>query len=176
MGEPFQIETPMGQITIPYSEDVLLNLSRKIMKVSEGEPNLLEEAVVDYLEIPDIESSESDWLFWEENKVPIYLYDMMKWLNSEFDIQQKLAFSMNKRKPTGIQYHQFEYPHGKEKMPIRTTLFLKQKSDGTPFVIDFTPLDGLHLEVQVIHLPSSKIEEFHKSYEEYAAKHGILSM
>ncbi len=174
MSESFQIETPMGQIIIPYSEDGLLNLSRKIMKVSEGEPNLLEEAVVDYLEIPDIESSESDWLFWEENKVPIYLYDMMKWLNSEFDIQQKLAFSMNKRKPTGIQYHQFEYPHGKEKMPIRTTLFLQQKSDGTPFVIDFTPLDGLHLEVQVIHLPSSKIEEFHKSYEEYAAKHGIL--
>jgi len=174
MSESFQIETPMGQIIIPYSEDGLLNLSRKIMKVSEGEPNLLEEAVVDYLEIPDIESSESDWLFWEENKVPIYLYDMMKWLNSEFDIKQKLAFSMNKRKPTGIQYHQFEYPHGKEKMPIRTTLFLQQKSDGTPFVIDFTPLDGLHIEVQVIHLPSSKIEEFHKSYEEYATKHGIL--
>ena len=59
----------MGEIKIPYSEEKLLNLARKVMKVSEGEPNLLEEAVVDYLGIPDIDSSESDWLFWEEFEV-----------------------------------------------------------------------------------------------------------
>ena len=147
MSEPFTIETPMGEIKIPYSEEKLLNLARKVMKVSEGEPNLLEEAVVDYLGIPDIDSSESDWLFWEENKVPIYLYDMMGWLETEFDVEKKIAFSMSKRKVTGIQFHQFTYPHGKEKMPIRATFFVKRKADGTPFVIDFTPLDGLHLEV-----------------------------
>ena len=174
MSEPFTIETPMGEIKIPYSEEKLLNLARKVMKVSEGEPNLLEEAVVDYLGIPDIDSSESDWLFWEENKVPIYLYDMMGWLETEFDVEKKIAFSMSKRKVTGIQFHQFTYPHGKEKMPIRATFFVKRKVDGTPFVIDFTPLDGLHLEVQIIHLPEVRIEEFHQDYERYATKCGVL--
>ena len=118
MSEPFTIETPMGEIKIPYSEDFLLNFARKVMKVSEGEPNLLEEAVVDYLGIPDIDSSESDWIFWEENKVPIYLYDMMGWLEQDFEIEKKIAFSMSKRKVTGIQFHQFEYPLGNVKMPI----------------------------------------------------------
>ena len=174
MSEPFTIETPMGDIKIPYSEDDLLNFARKVMKVSEGEPNLLEEAVVDYLGIPDIDSSESDWVFWEENKVPIYLYDMMGWLEQDFEIERKLAFSMSKRKVTGIQYHQFSYPHGKEKMPIRATFFVKKKEDGTPFVIDFTPLDGLHLEVQLIHLPETRIDAFHASYQSYATEHGIL--
>ena len=164
----------MGDIKIPYSEDILLNFARKVMKVSEGEPNLLEEAVVDYLGVPDIDSSESDWVFWEENKVPIYLYDMMGWLERYFHIEKKIAFSMSKRKVTGIQYHQFSYPHGKEKMPIRATFFVKKKDDGTPFVIDFTPLDGLHLEVQIIHLPESRIDSFHEDYQDYATKHGIL--
>ena len=174
MSEPFTIETPMGDIKIPYSEDDLLNFARKVMKVSEGEPNLLEEAVVDYLGIPDIDSSESDWVFWEENKVPIYLYDMMGWLEQDFDIERKLAFSMSKRKVTGIQYHQFSYPHGQEKMPIRATFFVRKKDDGTPFVIDFTPLDGLHLEVQLIHLPETRIDAFHASYQAYATENGIL--
>ncbi len=174
MSEPFTIETPMGDIKIPYSEEFCLNFARKVMKVSEGEPNLLEEAVVDYLGIPDIDSSESDWVFWEENKVPIYLYDMMGWLEQDFEIERKLAFSMSKRKVTGIQYHQFSYPHGKEKMPIRATFFVKKKEDGTPFVIDFTPLDGLHLEVQLIHLPETRIDAFHASYQSYATEHGIL--
>ncbi len=174
MVETFEIETPMGQIKIPYSEDAVLNFARKIMKVNEGEPNLLEEAIIDYLGISDIESSESDWLFWDENKVPIYLYDMMKWLSIEYDIVKTMGFSMSKRKTTGVQYHQFDYPHGKEKMPIRATYFVRSKADGTPFVIDFMPLDGLHIEMQIIHQPEVKIGEFHQSYQDYAATKGIL--
>jgi len=174
MADTVQIDTPMGEISIPYSEDGLLNFARKILKVSEGEPNLLEEAVLDYLDIADIECSESDWLFWEENKVPIYLYDMLRWLEKDFEIEQKLGFSMNKRKPSGIQYHQFDYPHGKENMPIRASFFVKRKSDGVPFILDFTPLDGLHIELQIIHLPEVKMSEFHKAYEDYTTTFGIL--
>ncbi len=66
MSEPLTIETPMGEIKIPYSEEFLLNLFSKVMKVSEGEPNLLEEGVIDYLGITDIDSCESDWIFWDE--------------------------------------------------------------------------------------------------------------
>ena len=86
---------------------MILDLARKIQKVQEGEPNLLEEAVVDFLGITDIEDSASDWLFWEDTRVPIYLYDMMRWLKRDFEIEDIIAYSMNKRKTTGIQYHQF---------------------------------------------------------------------
>jgi AAA+ superfamily predicted ATPase len=174
MAEPFKIDTPMGEIKIPYSEEFILGMARKIMKVSEGEPNLLEESVVDYLGIPDIDSCESDWIFWDEGHVPIYLFDMMGWLKSEFEIEKKIAFSMSKRKTTGIQYHQFTYPHGKEKMPIRSTFFIRRKADGAPFVIDFTPLDGLHLEIQILHLPEIRIEDFHSEFERYSSEKGVL--
>ena len=174
MSEQLKIGTPMGEITIPYSEEFFLNLARKVQKVNEGEPNLLEDAVVDYLGIDDIDSCESDWVFWDEGKVPIYLYDMMGFLESKFEIVNKMAFSMSKRKTTGIQYHQFTYPHGKEKMPIRSTFFVKRKDDGSPFVIDMTPLDGLHLEIQILYLPSTRIEDFHSDLEKYSSTKGIL--
>ena len=174
MSEPLTIETPMGEIKIPYSEEFLLNIVSKVMKVSEGEPNLLEEGVIDYLGITDIDSCESDWVFWEENKVPIYLYDMMGWLEEDFTIEKRVAYSMSKRKITGVQYHQFSYPHGKEKMPIRATYYVKKKDDGTPFIIDFQPLDGLHMEVQILHLPETRIEDFHQAYQAYATQSGIL--
>jgi AAA+ superfamily predicted ATPase len=168
------IGSPFGEFTIPYSEDMILDLARKIQKVQEGEPNLLEEAVVDFLGITDIEDSASDWLFWEDTRVPIYLYDMMRWLKRDFEIEDIIAYSMNKRKTTGIQYHQFSYPHGEEKMPIRVTYFVREKANGSPFVIDFCPVDGLHLEVQIMHLPESRIEDFHKKYQEYGTGEGIL--
>jgi len=126
------------------------------------------------LGITDIDSCESDWVFWEENKVPIYLYDMMGWLEEDFTIEKRVAYSMSKRKITGVQYHQFSYPHGKEKMPIRATYYVKKKDDGTPFIIDFQPLDGLHMEVQILHLPETRIEDFHQAYQAYATQSGIL--
>jgi|TARA_R110000824_G_scaffold67509_2_gene174903 cell division protease FtsH len=169
-----KINSPFGEFSIPYSEDVLLDLARKIQKVQEGEPNLLEEAVVDYLGVKDIDDTVSDWLFWEDTKVPIHIYDMMGWLKRDFDIEDIIAYSMTKRKSTGVQYHQFTYPHGDENMPIRATYFIKEKASGMPFVIDFCPVDGLHMEVQVMHLPEIRIENFHKKFQEYGTENGIL--
>ena len=174
MSQSFKIDTPIGEITIPYSEDAILGLAKKLAKVSDGEPNLLEDAVIEFFGVSDFESVESDWVFWEDTRVPIFLHDMIKWLSTEFDIEKTVGFSMSKRKTTGVQYHQFDYPHGKEKMPIRATYFIRSKSDGTPFVIDFMPLDGLHLEIQILHLPETRIEDFHKQYDNYCSKSGIL--
>jgi ATP-dependent 26S proteasome regulatory subunit len=99
---------------------------------------------------------------------------MMGWLEEDFTIEKRVAYSMSKRKITGVQYHQFSYPHGKEKMPIRATYYVKKKDDGTPFIIDFQPLDGLHMEVQILHLPETRIEDFHQAYQAYATQSGIL--
>ena len=174
MSQTIAIDTPIGQITIPYSEDSILTFAKKLAKVSEGEPNLLEDAVTDFFGVSDFEAVESDWVFWEDTRTPIFLYDMMKWLSTEYDIVKTMGFSMSKRKATGVQYHQFDYPQGKEKMPIRATYFIRSKADGTPFVIDFMPLDGLHLEIQILHLPETRIEDFHKQYDAYCSKSGIL--
>jgi|TARA_R110001606_G_scaffold26817_1_gene86493 AAA+ superfamily predicted ATPase len=174
MSQEIKIMTPMGEVSIPYSEDAIMVLAKKLVKVSGGEPNLLEEAVVEFIGIDDYESCDSDWLFWEDTHVPIYIYDMMKYIDIYFDIEKTVAYSMSKRKTTGIQYHQFDYPHGKEKMPIRATFFLRDKANGNPVIIDFTPLDGLHLEIQILHLPEFRIADFHKNYADYAAKEGIL--
>ena len=174
MSQTIAIDTPIGQITIPYSEDSILTFAKKLAKVSEGEPNLLEDAVTDFFGVSEFEAVESDWVFWEDTRTPIFLYDMMKWLSTEYDIVKTMGFSMSKRKATGVQYHQFDYPQGKEKMPIRATYFVRSKADGTPFVIDFMPLDGLHLEIQILHLPETRIEDFHKQYDAYCSKSGIL--
>lgn len=174
MPDTFKIDTPIGLIKIPYCEDYLLGIARKMMKATEAEPNLLEESVIDYLGITDIDSCASDWLFWDDSRVPIYIHDMVGWLEAEFEIENRVAHTMNKRKITGIQYHQFTYPHGKEKMPIRCTYFVKRKEDGAQFVMDFTPLDGLHIEIQIFYLPDIRIEDFYSQYESYSSKHGIL--
>ena len=52
--------------------------------------------------------------------------------------------------------------------------FLSRKTDGAKFVVDMTPVDGLHIEVQIIHQPSTQIKTFHESFKNYGTKNGIL--
>ena len=71
MSQEIKIMTPVGEVSIPYSEDAIMVLAKKLVKVSGGEPNLLEEAVVEFIGIDDYESCDSDWLFWEDTHVSI---------------------------------------------------------------------------------------------------------
>jgi len=61
MSENFKIETPIGEIIIPYSEDKILNLYTKLVKASEGDPNLLEESFVEFMELSSPDDAVSDW-------------------------------------------------------------------------------------------------------------------
>ena len=174
MPENLKIDTPIGEITIPYSEEAILNFYTKLVKASEGDPNLLEEAFVEYMDLSSPDDAVSDWLFWEDTRTPINIYDFMGWVNEDFDVDKTLGFTMGKTKITGLQYHQFTYPHGQENMPIRATFFLSRKTDGAKFVVDMTPVDGLHIEVQIIHQPSTQIKTFHESFKDYRTKNSIL--
>ena len=164
----------MGEISIPYNEDAILSFYRKMVKVNDGDPDLFEEAYVDFMDLASPEDAVSDWVFWEETRTPIFIYDFMGWIVQDFDLEKTVGFSMSKTKTTGLQYHQFSYPHGKENMPIRGSFFLKRKSDGVKFVVDLTPVDGLHIEVQIIHEASTSVKAFHEGFKEYGEKHGIL--
>ena len=174
MPENLKIDTPIGEITIPYSEEAILNFYTKLVKASEGDPNLLEEAFVEYMDLSSCDDAVSDWLFWEDTRTPINIYDFMIWVKEDFNVDKTLGFTMGKTKITGLQYHQFTYPHGQENMPIRATFFLNRKTDGAKFVVDMTPVDGLHIEVQIIHQPSTQIKTFHESFKDYKTKNGIL--
>ncbi len=174
MADPIKLQTPMGEISIPYNEDAILSFYRKMVKVNDGDPDLLEENYVDFMKLSSPAEAISDWVFWEESRTPIYIYDFMGWIAQDFEVAKTLGFSMSKTKETGLQYHQFTYPHGKENMPIRGSFFLERKSDGAKYVVDLTPVDGLHIEVQIIHEMSTSVKEFHEGFKEYGEKHGIL--
>jgi len=174
MPDPIKIQTPMGEITIPYNEDTILNFYRKMVKVNEGDPNLLEEDYIDFMDLPSADDAETDWVFWEDTRTPIYIYDFMGWIEQDFKVEKTVGYSMSKTKYTGVQHSQMTYPHGQETMPIRATFFLIRNSDGAKFVVDLTPVEGLHIEVQIIHESSTQIKSFHEEQKKYGEQHGIL--
>ena len=61
MPENLKIDTPIGEITIPYSEDAILTLYTKLVKASEGDPNLLEESFVEFMELSSPDDAVCDW-------------------------------------------------------------------------------------------------------------------
>ena len=52
MPENLKIDTPIGEITIPYSEEAILNFYTKLVKAGEGDPNLLEAVSYTHLTLP----------------------------------------------------------------------------------------------------------------------------
>lgn len=174
MPEALKIETPLGQVSIPYDEETILNFYRKMVKVNEGDPNVFEQDYVEFMNLPSADDAESDWVFWEETRTPIHIYDFVGWVKQDFKIEKTVGYNMSKTKHTGIQHSQMNYPHGQETMPIRATFFLVRNSDGAKFVVDLTPVEGLHIEVQIVHEPSTQIKSFHEGKKKWGEKNGIL--
>ena len=174
MDKSIKIATPMGDMSIPYNEESLLSFYKRLVKAGEGDPNLLEEGFVEFLSLSSPDDTVSDWVFWEETRSPIYIYDFMGWIEQDFILEKTLGYNMSKTKITGVQYAQMTYPHGHENMPIRATFYLIRKTDGAKFVVDLTPVEGLHIEMQIIHEPSTQIRDFHSGLKEYGEQHGIL--
>ena len=174
MDKSIKIATPMGDMSIPYNEESLLSFYKRLVKAGEGDPNLLEEGFVEFLSLSSPDDTVSDWVFWEETRSPIYIYDFMGWIEQDFILEKTLGYNMSKTKITGVQYAQMTYPHGHENMPIRATFYLTRKTDGAKFVVDLTPVEGLHIEMQISHEPSTQIRDFHSGLKEYGEQHGIL--
>ena len=70
MSEPIRLQTPMGEITIPYDEDKILNFYRKMVKANEGDPDLFEEAYMEFFDLTSADDANSDWVFWEASRTP----------------------------------------------------------------------------------------------------------
>ena len=67
MADPIKLQTPMGEISIPYNEDAILSFYRKMVKVNDGDPDLLEENYVEFMKLSSPAEAISDWVFWEES-------------------------------------------------------------------------------------------------------------
>ena len=176
MGDnPFIVETPFGEVKIPYSEEAILAFARQIHKENEGHTTLFDEDVMAFFDVDSQEDTECEWAFWEDTRVPVKIYDMINYFDKEFTILDTSGYSLNKKKMTNIQYHQFDYPHGKETKPIRATYFLIHNSSGIKYVVDFAPMDGLHMEVQVVFQPDvGTAERFNADFDTYSTTEGIL--
>ena len=87
MGEnSLVIDTPLGDVKIPFSEEAILALTRRIVKENESEATLFDEDVMAFFDLNSQDETESEWSFWEDTRVPVKIYDMIKWFNKDFTI------------------------------------------------------------------------------------------
>ena len=173
MSEPIRLQTPMGEITIPYDEDKILNFYRKMVKANEGDPDLFEEAYMEFFDLTSADDANSDWVFWEASRTPIHIYDFMGWIYSDFDVKKILGFSMVKPSPQAFSIT-IPLIHTERKTSQLGLPFSLRKSDNVKFVVDIVPVDGLHCEVQIIHEHSVSVKKFHEDFSKYSEKNGIL--
>lgn len=171
------IETPIGKVVIPFNEEIVLELFRKINKVQAGAENTLEDnEYLEFLEANDLENLDEEWLFWEDTKVPVMLHDFNNWLPLHFDITTK-AYMNRGEKITNITHQKFDYPHGKEKFPTRCSYFLTHKETGAKYIWRVSPLDGVHIESCLytnMNDESSNIDEIKNSLADFVKSQGIL--
>ena len=86
------LETPIGEVKIPYNEEKVVDVFRKINKVGNQEKTLEDCKMTEFLEVEELEDLEEEWWFWEDTKVPAMIYDLNKWIDLEFDIVAKHSF------------------------------------------------------------------------------------
>ena len=99
MGDnPFIVETPFGEVKIPYSEEAILAFARQIHKENEGHTTLFDEDVMAFFDVDSQEDTECEWAFWEDTRVPVKIYDMINYFDKEFTILDTSGYSLNKKK------------------------------------------------------------------------------
>ena len=46
------------------------------------------------MELSSPDDAVSDWLFWEDTRTPINIYDFMGWIKEDFTVDKTLGFTM----------------------------------------------------------------------------------
>ena len=172
-----EINTPMGEIKIPYDEASILDLIRKVNKTNSQDNTLSDNELLEFLGAEDLEELEEDWLFWEDSKVPVMLHDFNHWMKGYFEIVKSKNYANRGEKVSNITYQNFEYPHGQEKFATKCIYYLKEKVTGAPYVWRIMPLDGVHIETVLYsntNDSTTSMEGVRKSFDEYVRTKGIL--
>ena len=172
-----KIETPIGEVSVPYNEEAVLDLIRKANKTNNQDDSLADEEILSFLGAEDYSELEEEWLFWEDSKVPVMLYDFNHWILLEFDILDTKSYANRGEKISNITYQNFEYPHGKEKFPTRCIYYLNHKATDAKYVWKIQPLDGVHIETTLYtnsHDSAASLDEVRKSFDTYIKTQGIL--
>jgi len=171
------IDTPMGEIKIPYDESSILDFIRKVNKTNSQDNTLEDNEMLEFLVADDLEDLEEDWLFWEDTKVPVMLHDFNHWMQSYFEIINAKSYTNHGEKVSNITYQKFEYPHGQEKFATKCVYFLKEKLTGASYIWKIMPLDGIHIETTLYantNDNTTSIEVVRTSFDEYVKTKGVL--
>jgi len=177
MSDGLKINSPFGEFTIPFNEEAVLDFARKINHAAESESTLEEKAICDYLNSKELDELESEWLFWEDKKVPVCLHDLDSWLNRDFEIKHTSSYSNYGRKLANIIYQKFKYPEGEKRFATRILYFLTHKHTGISYVWKVMPLDGIHIECQIFvnaNDEGASIEAIKNSFDTFVQTEGVL--
>jgi AAA+ superfamily predicted ATPase len=172
-----KLTTPIGDVSIPYNEEAVLDLIRKANKTNSQDNSLSDEEILSFLDAEDYSELEEEWLFWEDSKVPVMIYDFNNWMAEAFDILETKSYSNRGEKISNITYQNFEYPHGKEKFATRATYFLNHKGTDAKYVWKIQPLDGVHIEATLFtnsQDSAASLDEVRKSFDNYIKSKGVL--
>ena len=129
-----KVSTPLGEVSIPYSEEAVLDLIRKANKTNSQDNSLSDNEILSFLDAEDYSELEEEWLFWEDSKVPVMIYDFNNWLSEAFEILEVKNYANRGEKISNITYQNFEYPHGKEKFATRAVYYLNHIGTDAKYV------------------------------------------
>ena len=178
MGENITLQTPMGEVLIPFSDTAILDFLRRVHRVNEAEETLEEADIVEFLEGESYDDLEAEWLFWEEKKVPVMLHDLELWLSENFEIMKTESWSNYGRKKANTIYQKFKFPNKIEKrLPIRINYYLRHLPTDARYVWKVAPMDGVHIECQIQTNPmdeNASIENIKSSFDTFVATKGVL--
>ena len=82
MTDPIKLQTPMGEITIPLMRKRFSIFIGKWLRLTKATPDLFEEAFMEFFDLTSADDANSDWVFWEASRTPIYIYDFMGWITA----------------------------------------------------------------------------------------------
>ncbi len=171
------IETPLGKVNVPYNEEAVLDLIRKANKTNSQDNSMADEEILSFLDAEDYSELEEEWLFWEDTKVPVMIYDFNHWLSEAFEILEIKNYANRGEKISNITYQNFTYPHGKEKFATRAVYYLNHKGTDAKYVWRIQPLDGVHIEATLFtnsQDSAASLDEVRKSFDNYIKSKGIL--
>ena len=86
----------MGEVSIPYNEEAVLDLIRKANKTNSQDNSLSDEEILSFLGAEDYSELEEEWLFWEDSKVPVMIYDFNNWLAEVLPTSDRLALKIER--------------------------------------------------------------------------------
>jgi len=174
ISDSITVKTPFGDCEIPFNTEMVREFLKTVTKDTQELRTLFDEEVCEFLEIP-IGQEDEEFEWWEETHVPSLLFDLDYYLKDQYIIVKTQNYTRQRMEHSAIVSKPFEYPQGKFSFPIKTTYFVKSKTDNNKFVISLFPVDGVNIDVRIAYDNSlCSAAEFMEHFNIYHKSKGVL--